>query len=193
MTDFTPTAQLAPADPQDPRGNVDGIDVDAHAAREFVRELTHNPEAELMPGLVGCNFCPIAIASAVFYKADPNKPETWIVGDEIDLDLDAFRADPRSYADGNGGLPGLFDVNGERVLLPGYVDIPGDLDIPGSRTSDEWAEAEHVELDQSGGDCARRMVEVSDDLAPFGIIAEFIRRFDEGEFPALHITTNQEG
>lgn len=156
------------------------MDPDVWAAREFVRELSGDQSAELVPGWRGSNFCCIAVSLA-------------LATGEGDLEYDALRSDPETYADGQGGSSHLFNVTDERVIWPGESIDLGDLSPTQAAALDAdcWVEIGRYRYTWPN-DCAewvQRGDPVPDDAwgPGAGTVVRFIHRYDAGEFPSLQI------
>lgn len=160
-------------------------DPDVYAARMLVREITGDESAELLPGYQGCNFCPIAVSLARFSEI------------ENDLDYDKLKADPEGYSEAQGGYSALWEVGSGRILIPASGDHWIDL-VNNELSGEEIIELENGTHAAYEGRCfelsysaeyLREAIPISYDAwgPGAGNPSEFIRRFDEGEFPLLRL------
>lgn len=155
-------------------------DRDYAAAADWVAELTHGAVTELPPGIHSANFCPMACALNDALHADAWDPERFY-GD----------ADERMrYTEGIGGSSYLVSVDAARVVWPfDYAKSVYDFAGPDVDDLDAALDAANLKGYDFADDDPESVVPVADVpddcFAAGGMVDEFIRRFDAGEFPSL--------
>lgn len=153
-------------------------DRDYAAAADWVAELTGSAVTELPAGIPSSCFCPIACALNDALGAPDWDPERF-----YDADDERYE-----YVQGIGGSSYLFSVDGSRIYWPFNAARPivsfreEDDDTPADLLS--TANEEGYDFRDDGGDDCDFVVPVAD-VPAGGLVDEFIRRFDAGEFPSL--------
>lgn len=158
-------------------------DRDYAAAADWVAELTHGVVTELPAGLPSSCFCPIACALNDALGAPDWDPERFYED----------RDEREEYVQAIGGSSYLFSVDGSRICWPFDHARPTEsfrkADDETSTNLLDTAIGEGYDLRDDGGDSDDFVVPVADVpddcFAAGGLVDEFIRRFDAGEFPSL--------
>lgn len=149
------------------------LDRDVHAAREFVRELSGNPEADLIAGASGAEFCAIAVSLAVLTSPS--------------FDYDDLVRDPQHYRD-TCDPSALWRVENDVTYYPWVLDSVDTLGLD-DETICRLIATDYVR-DPSGGELLLKVKPTPN--APSGpgggTVTSFIDRGDSGEFPSLHLT-----